>query len=64
MNAITFLLPKIYLLRLNVRLISAVYHNDLIAIYLSDHWKFLKITQFEIEFQSDFRKFVMYLSDY
>ena len=27
-------------------------------IYLSDHWKFLRITPFEIEFQSDFSKFV------
>jgi len=31
---------------------------SLMAIYLSDHWKFLKIRLFEIEFQSDFSKFV------
>ena len=45
-------------LRLNVRLILAVYHNNLMAIYLSDHWKFLRIRPSEIEFQSDFSKFV------
>ena len=38
--------------------ISAVYHNHLIAIYLSDYWKFLRIKLYEIEFQSDFSKFL------
>ena len=39
-----------------MRLISAVYHNNLMAIYLFDHWKFLRIRPSEIEFQSDFSK--------
>ena len=38
-----------------MRLISAVYHNKVMAIYFSDHWNSLRI---EIEFQSDFSKFV------
>ena len=41
-----------------MRVILAVYHNNLMAIYLSDHWKFLRIRPSEIEFQSDFSKFV------
>jgi len=45
------------------RMISAVYHNNLMAIYLSDHWKFLRIRPSEIEFQSDFSKFALYLAD-
>ena len=38
--------------------ISLVYHNNLMAIYLCDHWKFLRIRPSEIEIQSDFRTFV------
>ena len=45
-------------LRLNVRLISAVYHNNLMAIYLYDHWKILRIRPSETKFQNDFNKFV------
>jgi len=43
-----------------VKVILAVYHNNLMAIiiYLSDHWKFLRIRPSEIEFQSDLSKFV------
>ena len=37
---------------------EAVYHNNLMAIYLSDHCKFFRIRPSEIEFQSDFSKFV------
>ena len=40
-----------------MRLISAAYHNKLMAIYLSDHWKFLRIRLSETDFQSDFSKF-------
>ena len=50
-----------------MRMISAVYHNNLMAVYLSDHWKFLRITPFKIKFQSDFSNLyfiAIYLSDY
>ena len=35
-----------------MRVILAVHHNNLIAIYLSDCWKILKITPSEIKFES------------
>ena len=41
-------------LRLNVRLILAVYHNNLMAIYLSDHWKVISASLYLI---------AIYLSD-
>ena len=34
-----------------MRVVSAVYHNNLMAMYLSDYWKILKIRPSEIEFQ-------------
>ena len=44
---------------MNVKLTLAVRHNNLMAIYLSDHWKFLRIRPSEIEYQSDFSRFVV-----
>ena len=57
-STVSFLLLKnleLEPLRMNVRMISAVYHNNLMAIYLSDHC--MGIRSSEIEFQSYFSNF-------